>query len=126
MQEQRRRDTEPECRLRSALFGMGLRFRKHARPLPEIRREADVVFRRQRVAVFIDGCFWHGCKQHSRASKSNREWWVSKIERNSARDRETDSILTNAGWLVLRIWEHENLEEAALQVADAVRKRTRK
>jgi DNA mismatch endonuclease (patch repair protein) len=116
MQRQTRRDTEPEVRLRSALARRGLRFRKHVRAVPELRREVDVLFRSRRVAVFVDGCFWHGCPEHGRPSKSNPYWWAAKIERNKARDRETNEILTDAGWVVLRIWEHEDLESAVQRV----------
>jgi DNA mismatch endonuclease (patch repair protein) len=116
MQRQIRRDTEPEMRLRRALARKGLRFRKHVRAIPELRREVDVVFRSRKVAVFVDGCFWHGCPEHPRPSKSNSEWWSAKIARNQARDRETEELLEQAGWLVLRVWEHEDPEFAVERI----------
>jgi len=116
MQRQTRRDTQPEMRLRSALARKGFRFRKHVRAIPALRREADVVFRSRRVAIFVDGCFWHGCPNHARSSKANSEWWAAKIERNRARDRQTDEILEEAGWTVIRVWEHEDTEDAVRRI----------
>ena len=119
----RRKDTVPELALRSAIHKMGLRFRVDARPLPELRRRADLVFRRARVAVFLDGCFWHACPEHGTWPKSNAEWWRAKIEGNSARDRETDRRLRAADWRSVRIWEHEDVDRAAIRVAKIVRSR---
>ncbi len=121
MQGNRRRDTRPELAVRSLLHRAGLRFRKHARPLPELRCEADVVFSRQRVVVFIDGCFWHGCPVHGRRPARNSGYWSPKIERNIARDRRNDEALTAAGWQVLRFWEHEDPEVVLAAVERAVR-----
>jgi DNA mismatch endonuclease (patch repair protein) len=92
------------------------------RPIPEIRRRADVVFPKERVAVFVDGCFWHGCPLHSRPAKKNAEAWSAKIKRNMERDAETNALLAAAGWTVLRIWEHDDLGAAAEAVAMAVGK----
>jgi len=103
------------------LHRSGLRFRKHARPLPGLRCEADVVFTRQRVVVFIDGCFWHGCPAHGRRPTRNSEYWSPKIERNIARDRRNDDALTAAGWTVLRFWEHDDPAAVATAVYEAVR-----
>jgi DNA mismatch endonuclease (patch repair protein) len=120
MQANRGRDTGPELALRSLLHATGLRYRVNARPVPEIRRRADVVFPRDRVAVFVDGCFWHGCPQHSRPAKTNAEAWSAKIEGNRVRDTETNTLLRSAGWTVLRVWEHDDVEEAARMVAREV------
>jgi DNA mismatch endonuclease (patch repair protein) len=87
------------------------------RPLPELRRSADVVFRRAKVAVFVDGCFWHGCPIHMTWPVANHDWWRDKIERTRARDADTDARLAAAGWTVVRIWEHDEPAAAAERVA---------
>lgn len=125
MQVQRRRDTSCEMEIRSLLHAAGLRYRVDARPLPEWRRRADLVFPRVRTAVFIDGCFWHGCPDHRALPKANASWWRAKIARNRERDAETDERLQAAGWTVLRIWEHEDPAEAAARIAEVVRQRRR-
>ena len=120
----RQRDTKPELQLRSALHRMGLRFRVDVRPLPDLPRRADIVFRRARVAVFVDGCFWHGCPEHGTRSKANAEWWRLKIEKNRERDSNTTDFLREAGWRVVRAWEHESPSEIAEEVAIIVRQRS--
>ena len=90
-----------------------------------MRREADLVFPSVRVAVFVDGCFWHGCPEHATWPKANSEWWRTKIERNQARDRDTDHRLRQTGWIPVRVWEHENSKRAASRVASVVRRRQR-
>ncbi|MEV4207809.1 very short patch repair endonuclease [Nocardia salmonicida] len=120
MRANRRRDTDPELALRSALRGHGLGYRVDARPLPELRRRADVVFVGARVAVFCDGCFWHGCPDHYRPARRNGEFWAAKIAGNRDRDRDTDERLTNAGWVAIRVWEHEDPAAAADRIADVV------
>jgi DNA mismatch endonuclease, patch repair protein len=120
MQANRSRDTQPELALRSRVHELGLRYRVAAKPLPSIRRTADLVFTRARVAVFLDGCFWHGCPDHHRPSQRNEEFWREKIARNRERDAETDKLLEEAGWTVVRIWEHEEPELAALKVRETV------
>jgi len=102
----RGRDTAPELAVRRLLHRSGLRFRVDFAPLGG-RRRADIVFTRRRVAVFIDGCFWHGCPEHATLPKSNTDYWLPKLRRNSERDREVDAVLGDAGWVVLRFWEHE-------------------
>jgi DNA mismatch endonuclease (patch repair protein) len=126
MQAQRSRDTAPEIALRRALYAMGLRYRVHQRPLPSLRRQADIAFRGARVAVFVDGCFWHGCEQHGRRVHRVNEWyWPEKIERNRHRDRDTDAQLAAAGWQVIRVWEHERPDVVARRVARTVIQRRR-
>lgn len=127
MQAIRSRDTTPERRIRSLLHAQGLRYRVAARPLADLRRTADVVFRPAKVAVFIDGCYWHGCPEHYVPPKTNSGYWSVKVATNMARDRDTDTRLTDAGWTVLRFWEHESPDRCALQIAAAVdRLRTRR
>jgi DNA mismatch endonuclease, patch repair protein len=116
----RRRDTPAELRLRSALHRRGLRFRVDYAPLAGSRRRADVVFTRAKVAVFVDGCFWHGCPIHGTSPKANAKWWKDKIKANMTRDRDTDRVLADNGWRVVRVWEHEDLEVAVSQVIDAL------
>jgi DNA mismatch endonuclease (patch repair protein) len=119
MRSNRGRDTQPELALRSTLHRMGARFRVDA-PLPGLRRRADLLFSRARVAVFVDGCFWHGCAVHFRRPGTNALYWLSKIERNRWRDLDTTRRLADAGWAVVRVWEHEDPSSAALRVFDAI------
>jgi DNA mismatch endonuclease (patch repair protein) len=116
----RSRDTAPERALRSALHRLGLRFRVDARPVPTIARRADVVLRRDRVAVFLDGCFWHGCPDHFRSPATDAHYWTAKIAANRARDASTDALLEAAGWIVVRAWEHEPTPVAARRVVAAL------
>jgi DNA mismatch endonuclease (patch repair protein) len=110
----RKRDTRPEVALRAALHRRGLRFRKdYLIEANGIRLVADIVFTRLRVAVFLDGCFWHGCGLHQRVPRRNAEYWIPKLEGNVARDRRVDDALSTAGWTVRRVWEHEDPEIAA-------------
>ncbi|MBN3929387.1 very short patch repair endonuclease [Streptomyces verrucosisporus] len=117
------RDTKPEKLLRSALHRHGLRYRVGVRPIPDLRRTADVVFSRARVAVFVDGCYWHGCPEHHRPAKKDTEFWHEKIAKNQARDADTNKVLSEAGWLVIRVWEHEDPEQAAQKVVKEVTSR---
>ncbi|WP_211300587.1 very short patch repair endonuclease [Nocardia fluminea] len=120
MRANRRRDTGPELALRSSLRALGLGYRVDARPLPELGRRADIVFIGARVAVFCDGCYWHGCPEHYRPARANSAFWSSKIDGNRARDRDTDDRLTDAGWIAIRVWEHEDPHDAADRIADVV------
>lgn len=122
MSMQRTRDTAPEWRLRKILHGRGLRYRVDAAVPGLPRRRADVLFPRQRIAVFVDGCFWHGCPEHKSAPKSNAAWWAAKLAGNIERDWETDAHLVSLGWLVLRFWEHEDPADAADRVESVVRR----
>lgn len=116
----RGRDTTPELKIRSAAHRIGLRFRVCCRPLPAVRRTADLLFPGQRLAVFVDGCFWHGCPEHGVAPHTNMAFWTTKLARNTERDRETDRLLRGAGWIVLRIWEHVDPDEAVRTIGRAV------
>lgn len=120
MKSTRRRDTAPEVALRTILFRMGLRYRVDTKPLRSLRRKADILFTQAKVAVYIDGCFWHGCPLHATWPKENAEFWRQKIEANQRRDADTAHQLQQAGWTVLRVWEHEASEMAAERVYSTV------
>lgn len=120
MRSQLRRDTEPELRLRRALFAAGLRYRCAFPVLGRPRRTIDIAFTKQRLAVFVDGCFWHGCPDHFVPPKRNADWWGAKIAANRARDAETDQLLISGEWRVLRIWEHTSTECGLELVMDAL------
>lgn len=120
MRANRRRDTGPELAVRRRLHALGLRYRVARRPLPSERWTADVVFTRARVAVFIDGCFWHGCPEHFSPPRTNASYWGPKIARNRARDAQVDGVLGDAGWAVVRAWEHEAASDVAARVARVV------
>ncbi|WP_414944806.1 very short patch repair endonuclease [Amycolatopsis sp. cmx-11-32] len=120
MSKQKSRNTRIEMELRKALFALGLRYRVHRRPVKGVRREVDIVFGPARVAVFVDGCFWHGCPKHATWPKNNADFWRTKIETNRRRDLDTDARLAEAGWLAVRVWEHEAVEAAAARVHEIV------
>lgn len=120
MQGNRSRDTSPELAVRRLLHAAGLRYRVDYRPEPSLRRTADIVFTKRRVAVFLDGCFWHACPEHGTAARSNASYWSEKLRRNVARDADTTARLEAAGWTVLRFWEHEEPIHVAQKVATAV------
>jgi len=109
----RAKDTAPELALRQELHRRGLRYRKHVAPLSGLRCRADVVFRAARIAVFVDGCFWHRCPEHGELPKANRAWWKAKLTRTWERDRANDRQLAEAGWTVVRVWEHDDPSDAA-------------
>ncbi|MFJ9693150.1 very short patch repair endonuclease [Kitasatospora sp. NPDC101183] len=121
MRGNRGKDTKPEKVLRSLLFKEGLRYRVNARPLQGLRRSADVLFPKARVAVFVDGCFWHVCPEHHRPATKNVDFWREKFADNQRRDAETNRILEEEGWTVIRAWEHEAPEDVAKRVLSAVR-----
>lgn len=123
MERQARRDTKPELALRRELWRRGLRYRVDLAPIHAMRRRADLVFTRAMVAVYVDGCYWHRCPKHATVPKANREWWIAKLEANVQRDRDTDARLSDADWLVVRVWEHEPVVEAADRIECAVRDR---
>ncbi|MFC9096944.1 very short patch repair endonuclease [Streptomyces sp. NPDC057072] len=120
MSLQRSRNTQVEVVLRRRLHASGLRFRIHRRPVKGLKREADIVFGPVRVAVFVDGCFWHGCPEHATWPKNNPDFWRNKIEGNRARDSDTDARLAAEGWLAVRVWEHEDPVTAAERIRAVV------
>jgi len=116
MRLQRRRDTQPEVLVRRLLFAAGARYRVNY-PVPRLRRRTiDIAFTRSRIAVFIDGCFWHGCPDHGTSPRANQEWWAAKIAANHDRDTTTTVHLADEGWLVLRFWEHEDPGSVAARI----------
>lgn len=121
MRRQAERDTRPELALRRQLHSLGLRFFIHRRPIATLRRTADIVFPRQRIAVLVHGCFWHGCPSHGSWPSTNAGFWRRKIETNRARDAETASLLQAAGWRVFVVWEHEPPGAAAKSIERGVR-----
>lgn len=114
------RDTPAELAVRRLLHAQGMRYRVDIRPEKSLRRKADIVFTAARVAVFVDGCFWHACPLHGSAPKANAAWWQEKLRTNVERDRDTDERLGALGWTVIRVWEHEPPEVAAQHIADVV------
>jgi DNA mismatch endonuclease (patch repair protein) len=125
MQGNKSRDTKPEIAVRCAVHAMGMRYSVAARPLVGVRRTADLVFRRAKVAVFVDGCFWHGCPMHHAPPKTNADYWVTKIQGNRVRDRHTTALLKAAGWTVLRFWSHEKPLVAASRIVEVVQTKNR-
>lgn len=123
MKTQRRRDTRPELELRSALHALGLRFRLDRAPVAGMRSRADVVFGPAKVAVFVDGCFWHSCPTHGTLPKNNGRWWTEKLQENAARDARVDRALIGHGWKPLRVWEHDDMCDAARRIRHQVRER---
>ncbi|WP_405480927.1 very short patch repair endonuclease [Streptomyces sp. NBC_00009] len=125
MSRQASKDTAPEVAVRRLLHASGLRYRLNVRVPDMPRRTIDIAFPGAKVAVFMDGCFWHGCPEHATQPKANAEWWRTKLDRNMGRDIETTSHLTAAGWTVLRFWEHESPDVVAGEVRNVVdRKRS--
>ncbi|MEH0818540.1 MULTISPECIES: very short patch repair endonuclease [unclassified Micromonospora] len=121
MQRQRRKDTEPELAIRRALHRAGVRYRIGVPVTGLRRRTIDIAFTGIKLAVFVDGCFWHGCPQHATWPRANAAWWEAKILKNRERDRETTRQLEDQGWTVIRIWEHEPAEDAADRILGVVR-----
>ena len=121
MQAIRRRDTSPELAIRSALHSAGYRYRVDFRiDLNGARVRPDIVFTRRRISVFIDGCFWHCCPDHGRQPSTNEAYWTPKLRGNAERDLRNTAALTHAGWTVIRIWEHESIEDAVSRIVAAV------
>ena len=123
MQSTRQRDTIPEIAIRRVLHARGFRYRVDRPVIPGLRRRADLVFSGPKVAVFVDGCFWHSCPRHGTRPKANAKWWASKLETNRRRDSDTNRRLRASGWRVVRVWEHETPAKAADRVATAVNSR---
>lgn len=124
MQANRSRDTKPELAVRRLLHAGGLRYRVNYRPLKDLRRTADIVFTRQRVAVFIDGCYWHSCPEHGNRPLVNAAYWTPKLQRNRERDEDTNARLRAEGWTVLRFWEHDDAVLVAAEVREAAQATT--
>lgn len=122
MRANRRSNTKPEVKLRSALHSLGYRYRKDLRlDLPGgVRVRPDIVFTARKVAVFVDGCFWHVCPAHGRQPTTNEWYWAPKLRRNMERDQAANSALEAAGWRVVRLWEHVSLDAAVKAVSEAV------
>jgi DNA mismatch endonuclease, patch repair protein len=116
-----RRDTRPELQIRRELHARGLRYRVDVSPVPSLRGRADILFRQARVAVYVDGCFWHSCPDHGVLPKGNRDWWREKLAATVSRDRTADATLAELGWRVVRIWEHEDPVVAADRIEEAIR-----
>ena len=123
MKRVRRRDTGAELRLRRGLWALGMRYRVDQSCVGRYR--PDIVFSKARIAVFVDGCFWHKCPQHATMPARNHDWWAAKLAVNTERDARANEALQDAGYLVLRVWEHEDQAMAALRIRDAVRARRR-
>lgn len=124
MRAARRRDTAIELALRAELDALGLSYAVDELVLTDVRRRADIALREVRIAVFVDGCFWHGCPLHGTWPKQNAEFWRAKIEGNRLRDADTDRRLTMTGWHVIRVWEHEDPPAAAQRIVLAVTERS--
>ncbi len=121
MRGNRKTDTRPERRVRSLLHARGYRFRKnHLIEVPGARVRPDVVFTRQRVAVFIDGCFWHRCPEHGTSPRANNHYWGPKLDRNVVRDQRVDRALDAGSWAVVRLWEHVAPDEAVAHIIAAL------
>jgi len=123
MRANKRSNTQPELRIRKLVHAAGLRYRIDTKPEKDLNRRADIVFRQAKVAVFIHGCFWHGCPRHFKSPKTNKRFWETKIERNIQRDKETRNILRKRGWRVIEIWEHQSSESGARSIVRVVDER---
>ena len=120
MSRQKREDTRPEIEIARACFSLGLRYRKNVK-IQEVKTIADLVFKKHKLIVFIDGCFWHGCPRHYRTPKTRSEWWDSKIQRNKLRDAQKTRKLRRLGWKVVRVWEHVEPEKAAKRIVNKIK-----
>lgn len=123
MQGNRSRDTSPELQVRRYLHGVGLRYRIHTRPIKDWNRRADIVFPKAKIALLVNGCFWHGCPKHYKEPKTNSSYWSQKIARNVERDAETLKRFKSEGWMVIVLWEHEDLLLKTEKAITQIRKR---
>jgi len=121
MQAARQRDTVPEVAVRRILHAKGMRFRVDRAVISGVHRRADIVFTKAKLAVFVDGCFWHCCPIHRTFPKANAAWWADKLRTNRRRDAETNRMLAKQGWHVERVWEHESPGDAAARIIAALR-----
>ena len=117
MKANRGRDTGPELSIRKQLFALGMRYRVNYRPVAEVRRTIDIAFPRQQLAIFIDGCFWHGCPDHGTTPKTNHDFWSTKIARTKERDVDTVARLESEGWTCLRYWEHDDPDRVVSDIS---------
>lgn len=120
METARQRDTSIEVRLARELHDLGLSFESNVAAIPGTRSRPDLLFATPKIAVFVNGCFWHGCPDHGTWPKHNAAWWRTKIEANRERDVKNDDVLTRAGWIVLRYWEHDDPRVAAREIAKRI------
>ena len=120
MRKQKIYDTKPESDIARACFALGLRYRKDV-DIPEAKTRGDLVFRKHKLVVFVDGCFWHGCPWHYRTPKTRSEWWDAKIEKNKLRDKRKTRQLRSMGWKVVRIWEHADTIKAANKILNSIK-----
>ncbi|MAU84676.1 MAG: very short patch repair protein [Gordonia sp.] len=118
MSRQRNKDTDPETQVRRELHARGIRFRTDVKLEKDLRTRADIAWRGAKLAIFIDGCFWHGCPEHATRPAANADWWAHKLDQNIARDRRTDATLTERGWTVRRFWEHEDAGQVANEIVE--------
>lgn len=123
MRSVRQTGTAAEERLGFELRALGLRFATDVQPVPSLRRRGDFVFKRARLVVFVDGCFWHSCPVHASSPKANARWWRQKLAANVERDRDTDRSLRREGWTVVRVWEHESMGPRARRIKRMVERR---
>ena len=120
MSRQRNKDTGPETAVRRELHSRGLRFRTDVKLEDDLRTRADIAWRGLHVAVYVDGCFWHGCPDHATRPVANAKWWAAKLDKNIERDRATTTSLERRGWTVLRFWEHQDATEIAAEISRVV------
>ena len=114
------KNSTPEIKLRRSLYAIGLRYRLHRKELPG---KPDIALGPSKVAVFVDGCYWHNCPEHGTIPKNNSEWWKEKFQRNRERDSRNDALLREMGWLPIHVWEHEDPDEAACKIGGIVKNR---
>jgi DNA mismatch endonuclease (patch repair protein) len=120
MQAMRQRDTDCEVLIRRALLARGLRYRVNCRVSKMNKAQPDIVFSTAKVAIFIDGCYWHACSLHGTAPKNNAKWWADKFQANRTRDARADSMLRSEGWKVIRVWEHEDPSDVVHRIVAAI------
>ena len=120
MEAAKPKGTLPEIKLQSALEQVGVLFEVDVKPIDNLQRRADILIRDERIAIFVDGCFWHGCPIHGTQAKANAKFWADKINRNKERDLDTNRRLAEDGWTVLRIWEHEDPKQISNQVVELI------
>ena len=120
MKSVRQTGTKPENHIHEELLRRGLQLQTSTRPISEIRLTADFVFPSEKLSVFIDGCFWHGCPDHFKLPLTNRDWWEEKVSETVRRDRRQTAKLNDAGWSVVRIWEHETPSAAVDKIIAAL------